>query len=53
MPILIVGALAGAFLTHFWHREATRQAHQEARLNELHEKLGASFAASQKMPKKE
>jgi len=41
MPILLVGALFGVIGTHFWHTEVKRQAQQEARLNELHEKMSA------------
>lgn len=36
MPILLVGALAGAWLTHVWHSEVKRQALQEERLAKIH-----------------
>ena len=48
MPILIIGMLAGGWLTHAWHSEVKRQAQQEARLNELHEKMSAQMAATKK-----
>jgi len=48
MPILLIGALAGGWLVHAFHTEVKRQAHQEARLNELHDKLSEKLAATQK-----
>ncbi len=47
MPIFIIGGLLGAFVTHAWHSEVKRQAQQEARLNELHEKMSSKMGSSQ------
>jgi uncharacterized membrane-anchored protein YhcB (DUF1043 family) len=52
MPIIILGVAIGAFVTHIFHSEVRRQAHQEARLNELHEKMSAHMEALNEKVKK-